>query len=301
MNFKIVWKGNEHTNKSSRGKHVPFVIVNHISGGSMGSMDNWFTSAGNQVSSAHFGISKTGEIHQYVKIEDMAWHAGLKAETIKNATAKIIHEMKINPNLYSIGIEHEGYDGNLTPIQLEASIWLHKYVKKYIKDKYNKNIKLDKNNVIGHFQVDPVRKPYCPGPKFPWNKLYEEIAKDEVLKNPTTTTPKVESKPIINTPKVESKPIINAPKLESKPVVNKPATSPKTSAPQSKPKTTTTKKENKNTASSPKIETKPKKSVTAKPTTKPKETNVKNTKSTVSKETKAPTTKKNTTKNNTKK
>jgi N-acetyl-anhydromuramyl-L-alanine amidase AmpD len=175
MEFKIVWKGNEHTNKSSRGKNKPFVIVNHISGGTMSSMDNWFTTSSNQVSSAHFGISKDGKIHQYVKIEDMAWHAGIKQSSIKDATAKVVRDMKINPNLYSVGIEHEGYDGSLTPAQFQASVWLHKYIKNYIKKTYNKDIPFDNYHIIGHFQIDPVRKSYCPGPKFPWKNLYTAI------------------------------------------------------------------------------------------------------------------------------
>ena len=29
--------------------------------------------------------------------------------------------------------------------------------------------------MIGHFQVDPRRKPSCPGKKFPWERLYKEL------------------------------------------------------------------------------------------------------------------------------
>lgn len=173
--FEIKFIGNQHTNRSDRGKHVPFVIVNHISSGSMGSMDNWFTSPTNKVSSAHFGISKDGRIHQYVKIEDIAWHCGIKIDSIKNATAKVVKDMNINPNAYCIGIEHEGTDGELTPIQLEASIWLHQYIKNYIKDKYDKDVPFDEYHVIGHCHIDPKRKPNCPGPKFPWTTIYSTL------------------------------------------------------------------------------------------------------------------------------
>ncbi|MNC56868.1 hypothetical protein D3C75_1064910 [compost metagenome] len=38
---------------------------------------------------------------------------------------------------------------------------------------------MDETHVIGHFQVDPVRKPYCPGPKFPWNQLYTTLKQKE--------------------------------------------------------------------------------------------------------------------------
>lgn len=177
--MKIVWRGNEHTNKTSRQGTTPFVIVNHISGGSMSSMDNWFTSSGNEVSSAHFGISKKGEIHQYVKIEDCAWAQGLSIPAgLEFATAKVVKDMKINPNRYCVSIEHEGTDGALTPEQFKASVWLHRYIKTYISQMYKKEMKLDSYHIIGHFQIDPRRKPNCPGKNFPWKALYEELAKD---------------------------------------------------------------------------------------------------------------------------
>lgn len=174
--YKIVQKGNKNTNFSSRDGHVPVIIVNHISGGSMSSMDSWFQSSGNEVSSAHFGVSKSGEIHQYVAIDKMAWANGLKVDAIKNATAPIIKERApVNPNKYSVSIEHEGLDGELTDTQFQASVWLHFFIQSEVKRIYGKELILDERHVIGHFQVDPKRKPFCPGPKFPWTRLYQSF------------------------------------------------------------------------------------------------------------------------------
>ncbi|KAA8750082.1 N-acetylmuramoyl-L-alanine amidase [Paenibacillus sp. UASWS1643] len=174
--YKITQKGNKNTNFSSRDGNVPVIIVNHISGGSMSSMDSWFQSSGNTVSSAHFGVSKSGEIHQYVAIDKMAWANGLKVDAIKNATAPIIKERApTNPNKYSVSIEHEGTDGELTDAQFQASVWLHFYIQTEVKRIYGKDMILDERHVIGHFQVDPKRKPFCPGPKFPWTRLYQAI------------------------------------------------------------------------------------------------------------------------------
>lgn len=174
--YKIVQKGNSNTNYSSRDGIVPVIIVDHISGGSMSSMDSWFQSAGNEVSSAHFGVSKSGEIHQYVAIEKMAWANGLKVDAIKDATAPIIKERSpVNPNKYSVSIEHEGTDGELTEAQFQASVWLHFYIQSEVKRIYGKDMILDEKHVIGHFQVDPKRKPFCPGPKFPWARLYQAL------------------------------------------------------------------------------------------------------------------------------
>ncbi|MEO3944115.1 N-acetylmuramoyl-L-alanine amidase [Gorillibacterium sp. CAU 1737] len=176
----IVQKGNSYTNSSSRDGHVPFVIVNHISAGSMTSMDAWFTSPSNTVSSAHYGVSRAGEIHQYVPINRMAWANGLTKETIPKATALIIRQhAPINPNKYTVSIEHEGTDGDLTEDQFQASVWLHRYIADEVKRLYHQELVLDDQHVIGHYQVDPVRKPNCPGPRFPWKRLYQALSQAE--------------------------------------------------------------------------------------------------------------------------
>lgn len=195
----IIQKGNENTNSSSRDGHIPTIIVDHISGGSMGSMDNWFQSSGNKVSSAHFGVSKSGLIHQYVSINRMAWANGLSAADSRKAPAEVVKEKApINPNKYSVSIEHEGTDGTLTEAQFAATVWLHKYISAEVERLYGKPVALDSKHVIGHFQVDPVRKPYCPGPNFPWIRLYAAIEpKEEInVKTDVKVTVKVDGKKV---------------------------------------------------------------------------------------------------------
>ncbi|MBD8496812.1 N-acetylmuramoyl-L-alanine amidase [Paenibacillus arenosi] len=177
--MKMVWKGNEYTNSSSRKGQVPSIIVDHISAGTMSSMDSWFTSPNNKVSSAHFGISKRGDIHQYVAIEQAAWAQGIALDKIPNALSPVVRSKPYNPNQYAVSIEHEGMDGDLTEEQFQASVRLHRYIRDYVKREYGHEIRLNRNYVIGHFQVDPVRKANCPGPKFPWTRLYEELAKSD--------------------------------------------------------------------------------------------------------------------------
>lgn len=174
----IIWKGNKHTNKSSRRGHIPDVIVNHVVGGSAKSCISWFTSPNNNVSSAHFLVSKDGNIYQFVDIKESSWASGLTSG-LKHATADIVHERGgLNPNRYSISIEHEGTNGELTDKQLEATIFLHKHIKEEINRIYGKKIELSRKNVIGHFEIDNKRKPYCPGPKFPWDELMNRLDKN---------------------------------------------------------------------------------------------------------------------------
>ncbi|MCG7406793.1 N-acetylmuramoyl-L-alanine amidase [Paenibacillus sp. ACRRX] len=184
--MKIIQKGNKYTNYSSRDGHVPCCIVNHISAGSMSSMDNWFTSSGNTVSSAHYGVSKDGRIHHYVDIKLMAWANGITSTATTQAPAKIVRDHPgVNPNKYTVSIEHEGTDGNLTEEQFAASVWLHRHIQAEIKRIWSKELQLDDYHVIGHYQIDPIRKANCPGPKFPWSRLYKELkGENEVSKIP---------------------------------------------------------------------------------------------------------------------
>ena len=174
QNIKFV--GNVNTNKSSRRGYIPQIIVNHISEGSMSSMINWFTSPNNNVSSAHFGVSKKGEIYQFVAIEDCAWANGLTSG-IENATAEMVIKRgaNVNPCWYSVSIEHEGIwaetKGKLTEAQLEATKRLHKYIIEYVKQKYGYTIQPSSKTIIGHFEIDKKQRPNCPGQLFPFDDI----------------------------------------------------------------------------------------------------------------------------------
>ena len=182
--MQMIWMGDRVPNYGTRirgnKKYTPIVIVNHISMGTMASMDAWFRNPAAQASS-HFGVGRDGVIHQYVRIENAAWTQGLTADAIPRATAPIVRQMGVNPNLYCVSIEHEGYsgagaDGSLTEVQFWTLCWLHKYIQHEVERIYGNHIRFGPDTVIGHFQIDPVRKPFCPGPNFPWARLYAELS-----------------------------------------------------------------------------------------------------------------------------
>lgn len=181
------WMGDRVPNYGTRvrgnKKYTPIAIVNHISAGTMSSMDAWFRNPSAQASS-HFGISRTGVIHQYVRLEHAAWTQGITLDAIPRSTAPLIRRMGVNPNLYCISKEHEGYtgnggDGELTEAQFWASVWLDKYIQQEVVRIWGHHIAFTPEFVLGHFQIDPKRKPFCPGPKFPWARTYSELAKAE--------------------------------------------------------------------------------------------------------------------------
>lgn len=140
-----------------RKGYKPEIIVLHIMAGSLSGTDSWFASTESQVSS-HYGIGFNGDIHQYVQEENTAWTNGLVTGWTTGPTSKfVLSRPGINPNLYSLTIEHEGQDLSMAPqSQLDATAGLIRT----LTAKYG--IPCDRDHIIGHYEIDPVRKPDCP-------------------------------------------------------------------------------------------------------------------------------------------
>ncbi len=147
--FQKIWKGSPNFWQGRKG-YKPEAVVIHIMAGSIQSCDGWFNNPNSQAS-AHYGVAKSGEVHQYVKEEDAAWHAG----GVYNPTWNFI-KPNINPNLYTIGIEHEGQAGDIwTEQQKQASASLIREICE------RWQIPMDRNHIIGHYQIT-AKKPNCP-------------------------------------------------------------------------------------------------------------------------------------------
>jgi len=140
-------------NFSSRDTYKPEIIVVHISAGTLDSMTSWFSTKDSQVS-AHYGVGKDGRIMQYVEEANKAWHAG----NVRNPSFKL-YKQGINPNNYTIGIENEGMDlAQASELQLNTLCEL-------IKDICLRwGIKISRDTIIGHYQIDGVVKANCPSP-----------------------------------------------------------------------------------------------------------------------------------------
>ena len=170
MNIEFVKSPNY--SKGRNGKKI-IAICNHITAGQFPGCQNWLCNPKAKASSNYL-ITRTGKIIQLVKDEDTAWANGgvnKPSWTLYDGT---------NPNRYTISIEHEGYgsnggDGNLTEQQYQATLWLHRYL-------INKwNIPIDKNHIIGHYQIDSVNRPNCPGKEFPWDRLMKDLISEVFL------------------------------------------------------------------------------------------------------------------------
>jgi len=127
-------------------------IIIHITQGSMQSAVSWFKMTRSKVS-AHFLVSRAGEVVQMVKLQDVAWHAAPL-------------------NTRSIGVEHEGYydyKGKTNNFTQEQYLTSAKLVKE-LATRFN--IPLDRVHIIGHREVKGVTKT-CPGYNWDWDYYME--------------------------------------------------------------------------------------------------------------------------------
>lgn len=159
--MKIEWVSSPNFWSGRQGRK-PIAIVNHITAGLMPGCLSWLQNPQAQAS-AHYLVTKTGQIFQLVKDEDAAWHAGGV-----NKPSWPLYDGN-NPNLYTIGIEHESKGEALTEAQYQATLWLHRQLMK------KWSIPVDRDHVIGHYRIDSVNRPNCPGPNFPWDRLFQDL------------------------------------------------------------------------------------------------------------------------------
>lgn len=139
------------------GTYPVDMIVVHVTEGDAASVIGWFNTPKGPTHpnpvSAHYLVMKNGKIIQFVDEEDTAWHAG----RVQAPTASLVLERSgVNPNSYSIGIEHEG-DGTheLTDAQRAASVALIADICQ------RRHIPVDREHIVGHHEIFSGKT--CPG------------------------------------------------------------------------------------------------------------------------------------------
>lgn len=162
---RIEWVGTPNF-KAGRNGRKPIAIVNHITAGRMPGCLSWMQNPQAQASSNYL-VTKDGRILQLVRDEDTAWANGGV-----NKPSWPLYD-GTNPNRYTISIEHEGLPGEtLTEPQYQATLWLHRHLcQKW-------GIPIDRDHIIGHYRIDSVNRPNCPGPGFPWERLFYDLQYD---------------------------------------------------------------------------------------------------------------------------
>lgn len=162
MKPDIKWVPSPNFSSPQGVRHI--AIVDHIMAGTLAGTDSWFANPASQVSS-HFGVGKNGETHQYVDLKNAAWANGVVARP--NWPLLI---PGVNPNYYTVSIEHEGYSGDVMPeAQYQASLALHRWLIELL------GLGVTRDTIIGHYRIDSVNKASCPGSGFPWDRLFKDL------------------------------------------------------------------------------------------------------------------------------
>lgn len=177
------------TGEYNKNRGMPILaICNHITAG--GDSRDWLQHANNS-SSVHFLIRVEGGkavVYQFMPIEWMAWangrHSGVGNPFMPEWVRDYIRQ-GINPNSFTISIEHEGVTPSAalyTGPMLETTIELHKWIAATVP-----TVKVEHGRLLGHFMIDNVQRPFCPGG--PGGKLFPFDRIISALKGAPTPTP----------------------------------------------------------------------------------------------------------------
>lgn len=184
----ITEKRNSPNRYNGRAGWKPDMIVCHITEGGYAGAVSWLCNPQAQASS-HFVVAVDGRIAQLVDLTNGSWCNGNSTDPnsrlyYKNSLNSIVRSRATNANYYTYSIEHEGYSykdryGALTEAQYQATLWLCKYIISETKRLYGIDIPIDREHIIGHYEIDPVGKPNCPAPNkganFPFDRLIADL------------------------------------------------------------------------------------------------------------------------------
>ncbi len=158
-----IWKPSP--NYSSRPNGIVSHIVVHTCQGGYSGCVSWLRNP-DANASAHYVVSRGGEISQLVEVTDKAWHAGGGSP---------------NYNDFAVGIEHEGWVSvadNYTEELYQASGLLSKYLTENYPIPKKRSISCDGNycepGLIGHVEI-PYADHTDPGIYWNWQKYMDII------------------------------------------------------------------------------------------------------------------------------
>jgi N-acetyl-anhydromuramyl-L-alanine amidase AmpD len=151
---------------AGRGGIKPEAVVLHIAEGPMTAVDSFF----NQIhsdppgpTSAHFCVGQDGALHEYVNTHNTAFANG---NIEPGFTAQLISDNAgINPNQWTISIEHEGHSGDaLTDVQFQTSTQLTAWLfQNRLLNSGATGVAVDRAHILRHGDISPQSRPNCPG------------------------------------------------------------------------------------------------------------------------------------------
>lgn len=168
MDHRIEWAPSPNYTPGRNGRKI-LAIVCHITAGLMPGCLSWLRNPKAQAS-AHYLVTKQGQIYQMVRDHDMAWHAGFV-----NKPHWDLYD-GTNPNRYTLGVEFENLSGGelRVPQYLAGVQLISMLCKKH-------GIPIDTKHIIGHYRIDGVNRPNDPGPQFPWAKIFKDLREEDEM------------------------------------------------------------------------------------------------------------------------
>lgn len=189
-------------NHSPRTSPVRAVVVHYTGAGSFEGSVRWLCDPASKAS-AHFAISRDGEIVQLVPLDRRAWHAGLSEIVIDGKTISNVNDCSIGIELANHGLVYNGDDGkfwyslgsDMYPYRgnqpefgtlrwaggHEIEGWFEPYPDPQIKALVSLLDELRREgypteNLIGHEEIAlPIGRKLDPGPLFPWHLFSRAI------------------------------------------------------------------------------------------------------------------------------
>lgn len=160
----FLWKGSPNFGypRGAGGQNHPTAIVWHITaGGSLPGLDSWFGNP-DAGASAHLGIEEA-EVHQYVRFEDAAWHAGIKRDPdLSNPHVARWWRDGANPNLFTIGVEVVSAAGpnDVARGEHRVSSRTWRTMVEVCKELHRRLPQIDasESRHLGHYQIDAVTR-----------------------------------------------------------------------------------------------------------------------------------------------
>lgn len=159
---------------------------------------SWYLRQGSNCS-PHFVIDVNGDVYQLVDLDNGAWCNGTGVNPSQKlyygkATSRLVRERKTNANYYTYSMEfvHCQY-GNINEAQIAAAVELIKTVIIPHMQKNSVTPQINRDYFIGHCEIDPVTRAFCPGKQFPYARIIDGVlGKTTVIAKPPVqaNTPK---------------------------------------------------------------------------------------------------------------
>lgn len=137
------------------GSNRPVAVVLHTMQGHAGTAREW-AARGHFGQSWHYTVTRTGEIYQHLEHGDGGYHAGITATQAAQhpPTWPLWRGPATNVNQYTIGIEHEGFAGDVFTgeSQRRASRDLCRWLATSLE------VPLDRDHFPAHAEIDVVNR-----------------------------------------------------------------------------------------------------------------------------------------------